>query len=376
MGPIWFVVVFVALTTDAVFGKVILWGSKLPPGWSQIPFKHEGKRQVVDPGNRGQLGLDEDRRSSSHLSVGVGRRSAWPSIDEPWNEHRWFKTKRDSKKREVFRPPGEERRSAWPSVDEPWNGHRWFKTKRDDLRTRGDGGYIVGGSDAKLGEFPFYVRIDMDGHYCGASLISDQWVLSAAHCFYGVSKKKFSFILGQHKLYELYGHEVGFTAERIIMHPKYDNDALSNDIALVKLDKKVTFNKFMKPITLPAKNEVFAAGSTCTVIGFGVTKEDGNNPEILQKVDVPIVSTKTCQNAMGNAINSLENICAGFKSGGKDSCQEDSGGPFICKSSSGAYKLAGAVSWGIGCAEPGKYGIYTNVASYIDWIKSVQKLYS
>merc|ERR1711915_198579 len=103
--------------------------------------------------------------------------------------------------------------------------------------------------------------------------------------------------------------------------------------------------------------------------GWGTTSSGGTQPQIAREVTVPIRTQSECQSAYGNAVNQ-NMICAGVPEGGKDSCQGDSGGP-LTVDNGGKHYLAGIVSWGTGCGSPGKYGVYTDVPNYIDWIHSV-----
>ena len=64
-------------------------------------------------------------------------------------------------------------------------------------------------------------------------------------------------------------------------------------------------------------------------------------------------------------------LCAGSDSGGIDTCQGDGGGPLVCEISNKRYVLSGVSSWGNGCGLPGRYGVYTDVRKYLDWISSI-----
>lgn len=108
-----------------------------------------------------------------------------------------------------------------------------------------------------------------------------------------------------------------------------------------------------------------------TTAGWGRTSEGGSSSDALLKVEVPFVSANKCSASYPNQITDRM-ICAGFDEGGKDSCQGDSGGPLV-KGNGSSRVLVGVVSWGEGCARPGKYGVYSKVSSVIDWINSVTK---
>lgn len=150
------------------------------------------------------------------------------------------------------------------------------------------------------------------------------------------------------------------------------------DIALIYLDREVNWSDSVKPICLAADEHLSFAGAIATVAGWGMTNNDksSNNltmSHVLKNVDVPIIYNKQCQQWFEEEYNGTVYIpdtvvCAGLKQGGIDTCQGDSGGPLMVKHWSGRYVQAGIVSWGIGCALPKLPGIYTRVASHIDWI--------
>ena len=102
--------------------------------------------------------------------------------------------------------------------------------------------------------------------------------------------------------------------------------------------------------------------------GYGTLSSGGSLASKLMQVDVPIVSQSSCKQAYGSSIHDSM-VCAGLREGGKDSCQGDSGGPLVCEDN-GKYFLEGVVSWGSGCASPGKYGVYARVRYLKQWIDS------
>ncbi|XP_051746581.1 trypsin-2-like isoform X2 [Ctenopharyngodon idella] len=228
---------------------------------------------------------------------------------------------------------------------------------------------IVGGEDATAGSWPWQVSIQSakyGGHFCGGSLISKDWVLSAAHCFQN-SLGTIEIYLGRQSQSGLNPYEEFRTVSQVINHPNYDSASNDNDIALLQLSSSVTFSDYIKPVCLAATGSVFTAGTKSWVTGWGALQSGGSSPDILQEVMIPIVSNSDCNNAYGGGITS-NMICAGLlNEGGKDSCQGDSGGPMVSRNGS-VWIQSGIVSFGNGCADPKYPGVYARVSQYNNWI--------
>ncbi|KAF7659521.1 hypothetical protein LDENG_00295790 [Lucifuga dentata] len=238
---------------------------------------------------------------------------------------------------------------------------------------------IVGGVAATEGAWPWQVDVQTkEGHICGGSIITASWVLSAAHCFpdpYEVNA--YIIYVGRHQLNGLNRHETAHRVKRIVIPSGYVEPHEGKDVALVQLSNPVTWSDYIRPICLPTSRALFPDGMQCYVTGWGHIRHDVPLPGVgtLQEVQVPLISQSSCQ-AMyqqhpTDKVNILyDMICAGFQQGGKDSCQGDSGGPLVCKMVNGTWVQAGVVSFGQGCAEANKPGVYARVTSYTEFIRS------
>ncbi|XP_053956323.1 trypsin-2 [Anastrepha ludens] len=248
---------------------------------------------------------------------------------------------------------------------------------------------IVGGSEAGKSELPFMVSLTRrGGHFCGASILNEQWLVTAGHCVCNGLNKIFqtSQIQGVIGLHSISQYINGNSAEKstpirinfknIVPHPKYECTNVKNDIALLQLDAPLVFTERVKPICVTVENPLMEyENQLATVSGWGWTnenQEEGHKADVLKKVAVKIWNNNSCEksyklNGKPNSLISDTQLCAGYKNGGADSCWADSGGPLIMKN----QILVGIVSTGIGCARPGLPGIYTRVSKYVNWIESV-----
>lgn len=237
---------------------------------------------------------------------------------------------------------------------------------------------IVGGEEADPGEYPFMaalVRSNIanakNGLRCGAAMLDAEWFLTAAHCTRGRLPAQLDIVVGRHELSSSQGERIGVA--EIIEHPLYNPSTFENDLSLVRVETPASVGQ-PAPWVSDAHAGLFAAGTTSTVLGWGNTENNPPGtpsfPDGLREVDVPIRSAADCDaSATGDGDEFFPDvmICAGFDEGGMDSCQGDSGGPLIVPSPQGPA-LAGIVSWGNGCADPGNFGFYTRVATFAFWI--------
>jgi secreted trypsin-like serine protease len=247
---------------------------------------------------------------------------------------------------------------------------------------------IVGGITAPEGKFPFQAALiasgtaegsEHFGQFCGGSLIAQDWVLTAAHCVPGTEADEVDVFIGSNVLPSGGGSPTPAGARRIsvddiIVHEAYDPATSDNDIALLHL---IGPAPAQLETTMPAnadldKQYVVPLGDA-VVIGWGATSEGSGTTPQLMRVWVDIQDSVTCEANYQEVIPSIEitdnMLCAGLPEGGQDSCQGDSGGFLGAPLGNGKYVQLGIVSWGVGCARPKLFGVYTRVGNYADWIK-------
>lgn len=237
---------------------------------------------------------------------------------------------------------------------------------------------IVGGIAATDGAWPWQVDIQTvkDGHICGASIITESWILSAAHCFTNPSDvSPYNIYVGRYQLNGNNQHESVHRVSRIVIPYGYNEPQNGKDLALVKLSSPVTWSDYIRPVCLPASGNLFTVNMQCYVTGWGDVRDDVplTGVRTLQEVQVPIISQSSCQEMYRTdpkeQVDILyDMICAGYQQGGKDSCQGDSGGPLVCRTVNGTWVQAGVVSFGLGCAHANKPGVYARLTSYTSFI--------
>ncbi|XP_055605054.1 uncharacterized protein LOC129753280 [Uranotaenia lowii] len=214
-------------------------------------------------------------------------------------------------------------------------------------------GRIVGGHEVSIAQFPYQLSLRSNGnHICGASVISANWALSAAHCTFPMPNVNAITFRGG-SASRLTGGVI-FQAAQIINHPQYNNNNLHNDVCVIRITTSFV-GANIAPITLVPSGTGFAAGTRSIVSGWGLMQQGGTLPVNLRAVDIPVVAQATCNNQWGGIIHASM-VCAGEP--GRDSCNGDSGGPLVT-----GGRQFGIVSWGATACGGPLPGVYANIGN-------------
>ncbi|XP_068204002.1 trypsin-1-like, partial [Palaemon carinicauda] len=235
-----------------------------------------------------------------------------------------------------------------------------------------DGIRIVNGTAAAANEYPYQVIVNPtiagSSYQCGGSIIKKRWILTAAHCFFDQNKNQ----AAQNAIQVGYGssnrREVTYvTATRYILHENYNPDLNDFDIALIELPNDLNYESdaTIQPICLAEASDIVDGGKAVAT-GWGALQFQGSTTDDLQEVVLDIISTTQCQSQTGLPTDTTSVVCA--LTAYKDTCQGDSGGPLVVRLCPNRWAQIGIVSYGEGCANPEKPGVYTRVPSYRTWI--------
>ncbi|KAL7646617.1 UNVERIFIED_CONTAM: hypothetical protein RMT77_001868 [Armadillidium vulgare] len=230
---------------------------------------------------------------------------------------------------------------------------------------------IVGGKAADPKDWPWMaalLKIEDLSFFCGGVLITDRYVLTAAHCFQEFPFYEAKVRLGEYDFGTPNENNVSdFNIERFF-YPNYNLVTGDNDIALLKLERPTLFGDFISPVCLSPRFGTFE-NRLGIVIGWGTQQHGGSHSNILREVMIKILKRNECEAAfLGNNPITTNMFCAGL--GGRDSCQGDSGGPFLIQEPDSRWYVVGIVSRGIGCGQLNQPGVYTKVNNYLDWIEN------
>ncbi|XP_022088842.1 transmembrane protease serine 9-like [Acanthaster planci] len=230
---------------------------------------------------------------------------------------------------------------------------------------------IVGGTPALAGSWPWMVSLrdsNSGEHWCGATLLSEHWALTAAHCL-----EYFDFaVLGDVRLDIRSPYHVDVPVKEVYLHKGFNFTKGFYDLALIRFVRPVELNDHIDIACLPDPGLRFTRNESCFITGWGHTEENGSVSNILQEVEVPMLDPATCQRlAPDNIQVAGQLLCAGHPEGRMDTCQGDSGGPLMYQTDNGRWTVIGITSFGDGCGRPLAPGYYTEVAPFMDFILAV-----
>ncbi|CAG9133134.1 unnamed protein product [Plutella xylostella] len=251
-----------------------------------------------------------------------------------------------------------------PYID---GGIRGWRDKRAETR-------VVGGRPSQPAAWPWMIALYRNGMFhCGGVVISQKWVVSAAHCVHKFWEHYYEIQVGMLRRFSFSPQESNHRVTHVIVNQHYDRVDMKNDLSLLRVTPSIQFSRWVRPICLPGPDTAGPdwkwgppLGTSCVAVGWGATVEHGPDPDHMREVEVPIWGQ--CKHREDRA---GKEICAGPVEGGKDACQGDSGGPLLCRNPLNAQQwyMAGIVSHGDGCARKGEPGVYTRVSLFVKWIK-------
>ncbi|XP_018019458.1 chymotrypsin-like elastase family member 2A [Hyalella azteca] len=247
---------------------------------------------------------------------------------------------------------------------------------------------IVGGTATKPHEYPWQVLLEIlhgrpsSAFNCGGTLIHPRWVLTAAHCVLDYGNTMIMAYLGLHFAALSTDNETTYVSKpaavhcqkilvkNVVIHKEYSWKTNENDIALLELQVPAVLGEDVRVICL-ASPRALMLGNMGTVTGYGLNAHGtGEMQDTLRSVELLLVDKDLCRllySGVSNAVVGEAMFCA--YADGKDACQGDSGGPFVRELSPDRFVQTGVVSYGLGCARPDTPGVYTNVSSYIAWLR-------
>ncbi|MET9293512.1 serine protease [Streptomyces sp. NPDC003077] len=234
-------------------------------------------------------------------------------------------------------------------------------------------GSVVGGAPVQVSESPWTVALasrerfgaGRSGQFCGGALVGRKTVVTAAHCLgrdvLGVpwqQVRDLRIVVGRNDMTTRNGKEL--PPAKVWVNPDYDSRTNEGDVAVLTLAEPVADARAV-PMA-GAGDAAYRSGTAASVYGWGDTTGNGDYANTLHAAGVRVLADAVCEQAYpGSATGTYRKasmVCAGEQNGGRDACQGDSGGPLVARG-----RLVGLVSWGAGCGEPGKPGVYTRISS-------------
>ncbi|XP_015605863.1 plasminogen isoform X2 [Cephus cinctus] len=234
---------------------------------------------------------------------------------------------------------------------------------------------IIGGRPTAPGSWPWQVAVlnRYREAFCGGTLVSPRWVLTAAHCI----RKRLFVRIGEHDLTMTEGSELELRVDAITVHPRYDAHTVDNDVALLRLPVTLKPASTRGIACLPAPKQPLPTDQLCTIIGWGKSRaSDDYGTDVLHEARIPIVSAEACRDVYVDYRITENMFCAGYEKRRMDSCAGDSGGPLLCRDPrrpDHPWTIFGITSFGDGCGKRGKFGIYVRLTNYVRWITRVMK---
>ncbi|SFO85508.1 Trypsin [Amycolatopsis arida] len=220
--------------------------------------------------------------------------------------------------------------------------------------------FIVGGSEVSIRDHPYavYLADRQDAQFCGGVLVSPDAVVTAAHCAKAVDPSDLRVVGGRQDKRSRDGRQSA--VNDIWVAPGYRDPGSGGDLAVLRLNERMPYRSAR--VAGAGDRSLYAEGTKATVLGWGRTSDGGPRSNTLRGAQVPVISDEGCRKAFGN-YDARTMLCAGYPDGGIDACQGDSGGPLLVGNT-----VIGIVSWGEGCAQAGKPGVYTRLSTYSDEI--------